>query len=213
MTHHFTLILNAPAEFEEFEELEDLLFEAGCNDALLGVSEGSVYLDFDRESEDDLSKTILQAIQEVEKVAGVRVVRVEPDDLVTLSGIAERTSRSRESVRLLVVGQRGAGTFPRPVHGFRATPKLWRWVEVAEWMAVHLETTLKSQEPRSRRRKTGPKLKKLRQDLEKARLELNRARIIAAFNGGLAVRENFSDSASAAGLMNLVVTEQAREHR
>lgn len=58
--------------------------------------------------------------------------RVEPDDLVTMSEIAERRGRSRESVRVLVAGRRGRGDFPAPVSHLRSRSRLWRWPEVAE---------------------------------------------------------------------------------
>ena len=77
-------------------------------------------------------------------------------------------------------------------------------------MAVHLEATLEAQEPRSRRRTVAPKLDELRSELERAVVELERARTIAAFNGGLAMRQNIPDSESAAGLMNLLVMEHAK---
>jgi predicted DNA-binding transcriptional regulator AlpA len=69
-------------------------------------------------------------------VDGVRVRRVEPDDLVTLSEIAERMGRTRESVRLLAAGERGAGDFPPPVSHLRSRFRLWRWSDVAAWAGV-----------------------------------------------------------------------------
>jgi predicted DNA-binding transcriptional regulator AlpA len=73
------------------------------------------------------------AIEQVESVPGVRVARLEPDDLVTMSEIAQRLGRSRESVRLLVSGERGPGGFPPPVSHLKARTRLWRWSEVAAW--------------------------------------------------------------------------------
>jgi hypothetical protein len=62
------------------------------------------------------------------------VVRVEPDDLVTAAEIAARLDRSRESVRLLIAGERGPGGFPAPISHTRTKHRLWRWSDVAAWL-------------------------------------------------------------------------------
>jgi hypothetical protein len=67
-------------------------------------------------------------------VRPLRVMRVEPDELVSASASATRTGRSRESVRLLVEGKRGPGGFPAPVAWVDAKTRLWRWSDVARWM-------------------------------------------------------------------------------
>jgi predicted DNA-binding transcriptional regulator AlpA len=56
---------------------------------------------------------------------------------VTLSEIAQRLARSRESVRLLASGERGPGDFPPPVSHLKARTRLWRWSEVAAWAKCH----------------------------------------------------------------------------
>ena len=133
--HSFTLVLAGITEITS--EVEDRLFEAGCDDALLGIRDGVAFLDFDRESE-SLLDAILSAISNVEQSGlEVKVIRVEPDDLVSASEIAERTGRSRESIRLLAAGRRGSGGFPPPVRGLKSRMRLWRWAEVIAWMAEH----------------------------------------------------------------------------
>ena len=47
--HTFDVYLVGVAEFTR--ELEDRLFESGCDDALLAIKDGRVYLTFDREAE------------------------------------------------------------------------------------------------------------------------------------------------------------------
>ena len=134
-THTFTLVLSGITEIDA--EVEDRLFEAGCDDALLSTRDGVPYLDFDRESE-SLLAAITSAISDVESAGlDLRVIRVEPDELVTASEIAERTGRSRESIRLLAAGKRGRGGFPPPVRGLKSRMRLWRWAEVIAWMAEH----------------------------------------------------------------------------
>jgi len=127
--HQFTLVITG--DLESAEPI-DALFEAGCDDATFGTVDHVGYGDFIRESP-SLGEAVRSAIQEVESVGDLRVVRVEPDDLVTMNEIAERMGRSRESVRLLIKGARGPGGFPPPVSHLKARSRLWRWSEVAVW--------------------------------------------------------------------------------
>ena len=71
--HHFTLIVDGPDVQEE--ALVDALFEAGCDDGLVGRSEGIQYIEFDREGP-DREVARLSAVADVEKVPGVRVARI-----------------------------------------------------------------------------------------------------------------------------------------
>lgn len=64
-------------------------------------------------------------------------VRVD-QDLVSIPDVAERTGRSRESIRLLVEGKRGPGTFPSPVGIVGTGTRVWPWAVVVEWFATEL---------------------------------------------------------------------------
>ena len=107
----------------------------GCEDATFGSVDGVRYGDFHREAV-GLGDALFSAVKEVESVQGLTVLRVEPDDLVTASEIAERLGRTRESVRLLVAGERGGGDFPAPVSHLRSRSRLWRWSDVTAWAAA-----------------------------------------------------------------------------
>lgn len=133
-THSFTLVLAGVRELSE--DLETAVYEAGCDDALLGIRSGVAFLEFDREVP-SLAEAVLGAIRQVEGIDGIEVVRVEPDDLVTAAEIARRTGRSRESIRLLASGLRGPGNFPPPVQALRRRSPLWPWAQVAAWMDAH----------------------------------------------------------------------------
>lgn len=127
--HEFTLVITGGLDDGR---TVDALFEAGCDDATLGEVDGVGYADFQRQA-GSFGEAVRSAIEQVESVPGLRVVRVEPDDLVTMSEIAARLGRSRESVRLLISGARGPGAFPPPVSHLKARSRLWRWSEVAAW--------------------------------------------------------------------------------
>jgi hypothetical protein len=72
----FTLILEG---VEVTDDVADALYEAGCDDALFGSSDGVVFLDFNREAP-SLREAVLSAIADVEKAGvGAKVIRVEPN--------------------------------------------------------------------------------------------------------------------------------------
>lgn len=117
------------------DEALNALAEAGCDDATVGSSGGFQHLDFDREA-GSYVEAVLSAVNDVEvAVPGVRVVRILPDEYVALAEIAQRTGRTRESVRLLSIGERGPGNFPPPAARSDERNKLWRWSDVALWFA------------------------------------------------------------------------------
>jgi len=70
--HHFTLIVEG-TDLQTDPTIE-ALFEAGCDDATVGRSNGVQYIAFDREAE-SLAEAVHSAQREVEKVEGVRVTR------------------------------------------------------------------------------------------------------------------------------------------
>jgi hypothetical protein len=63
MAYPFVLVLNGVSEIEE--GLEDALFNAGCDDAILYSTNGQVCLEFDREAE-NLVSAVVSAIHAVE---------------------------------------------------------------------------------------------------------------------------------------------------
>ena len=157
--HVFALVIEGPILQDAFL---DALYEAGCSDALFGTVDEVGYGDFTRLGP-TFTDAIASAIRDVESVEGLRVVRIEPDDLLTMSEIAGRLGRSRESVRLLISGRRGPGAFPAPVSHLPSRSRLWRWSDVAAWMG-----TLPSK-------------------------ELERSRVIAAVNAALELRRQQPD--------------------
>lgn len=132
---HFTLIVDG-ADLQS-EPFINALFEAGCDDATVGRVDGVQYVDFDREAE-SLGEAIISAVRDVEKVDGVQVARVADAGLVSMTDIATRLGRTRESVRLLVTGARGPGGFPAPVTDPRGRYRLWRWSDVTHWLTTKL---------------------------------------------------------------------------
>lgn len=148
----------------------DALHQAGCDDATFGVRDGAAYAIFDREAA-SFSDALRGAIADVSRaLPRARIVRVEPDDLVTMATIATRCGRSRESIRLLANEERGPGGFPPPVAYVDERTRLWHWPDVARWLNEH----------------------------RKARIEIdaNAANLVAAMNAAFDLRDHAANLAS-----------------
>jgi predicted DNA-binding transcriptional regulator AlpA len=128
-TFEFTLIVSGIDS--ETDGFEDAFFEAGCDDATISVQKGVIVLDFAREA--TTFSTALAAACEDAARAGAIVERVEPDHLVSLSDVAERSGLTRQAISLYANAERGRG-FPKPIARVTSNLPLWDWVEVAEWL-------------------------------------------------------------------------------
>lgn len=87
-SHHFTLVVEG-ANLQD-EAVIDRLFEAGCDDALVSSTNGVQYVDFDREAA-SFDAAVLSAVADVERVSGVRVVRLAGDWPDSIADIAARS--------------------------------------------------------------------------------------------------------------------------
>ena len=134
-TYHFTLIVDGPDM--QSGAVIDALYEAGCDDAVIGRTDGIQYIEFDREAA-GLVEAVLSAVADIERLDGVNVIRIADAGLVSMADIAARTGRTREGVRLLVAGARGPGGFPPPANDPRSRYRLWRWSDVERWLAASL---------------------------------------------------------------------------
>lgn len=135
--YNFTLIVEGTDL--QTDEAQNALFESGCDDATFGVVDGVQFAEFDREA-GSYAQALTSAIATIQRtIKGARVIHVEPDELVTMSEIADRLDRSRESIRLLIAGERGPGDFPAPVSHVRTRNRLWRWPDVLRWFATRYE--------------------------------------------------------------------------
>jgi predicted DNA-binding transcriptional regulator AlpA len=130
-TYQFILVLRNVDE--NTPKLEDSLYEAGCDDALINFRNGAVYLDFDREAS-SLEQAVISAIRNVESASiGATVFHVAPEDLVTESEVAKRLKMKRQAVSLWIKGERRK-SFPKPVMKLADKSPLWKWREITEWL-------------------------------------------------------------------------------
>ena len=86
--HHFTLIVEG-RDMQQDEAI-DALLEGGCDDGTAGCSDGVQFVVFDREAE-SLDEAVLSAVADIERVQGLKVVRVADAGLVSMADIAART--------------------------------------------------------------------------------------------------------------------------
>ena len=77
-TYTFTLIVDGPDL--QAGELADHVFEAGCDDALIGWADGVQLADFDREA-DTLEDALRSAVAELGSIAGVTAVRLADEHI------------------------------------------------------------------------------------------------------------------------------------
>src|SRR5689334_17300129 len=104
-TYQFAIIASGPNPNED--NFEDRFFEAGCDDATISFQKGLIILEFSREAK-SFAHAIASAFANVHK-AGAKVERFEPDHLVNLSDIAQRSGMSRAAISLYCKGERGVG--------------------------------------------------------------------------------------------------------
>lgn len=130
-TYKFTIVLKNVDE--NTPDLEDSLYEAGCDDALVNFINGTVYLDFDRKAF-SLEDAVISAIKDIETASiPIEVTSVGPENLVTESEIANRLNKKRQTVSLWIRGKRRK-SFPHPVMRIAEKSPLWNWHEVIQWL-------------------------------------------------------------------------------
>lgn len=131
LNYKFTLVIKGVHEIST--DLENTLYESGCDDTLIHSNNGAVFLEFGRFAK-SLEEAVQTAIKDVEKSKIYEVAVVEPADFVTIAEIARRSKLSREYIRKLVKGERGTGGFPSPLAGTSSTTLIYSWVEVSAWL-------------------------------------------------------------------------------
>lgn len=132
MPYAFTIVTDDRGSSEEIAER----LYPNCADATFGESDLIVSISFHREAHSFL-EAATSAIADL-AAGGCSAICIQSTDIVDLPGIARKTKRTRESVRLLIAGRRGPGSFPAPAYpDHRAIMRLWHWSDVERWFAVY----------------------------------------------------------------------------
>jgi hypothetical protein len=75
-THEFSLIYTGVADLTD--EFANAMYEAGCDDALIGIRDGFFFADFGRTAP-TFRDALISAIEDIERSGQpLRLVRVEP---------------------------------------------------------------------------------------------------------------------------------------
>ncbi len=132
-TFTFRLIIDRPDL--QHDRTLDALYEGGFDDATFGVENGVQYIELAREAGSYGTALFgaMAALREI--VPDVVISDVDRGEYVTMSEIARRMGRSRESIRLLAGGARGPGGFPQPAKRVASRSEMWLWPEVLSWFA------------------------------------------------------------------------------
>lgn len=136
-SYDFILRFLLPDERATPDALLDRLFEAGCDDATIGVGKpGRIALDFTRQA-DTAEAAVSSAIAQVRQAAPDALLLEAAPDLVNLADLAELLGCSRQNLRKYATGDIRASqvAFPEPL--LSGNPSLWRLAEVAVWLDRH----------------------------------------------------------------------------
>ena len=130
MEYVFTLKYQLADEHQGHDQLLEHLFEAGCDDATVGIGQpGRIALAFRREAPDAWS-AIHSALGDVKRaIASARLVEAGPD-FVGLTDVADLAGVTRQNMRKLMLAH--ASRFPLPVH--EGNPSVWHLSDVLAWL-------------------------------------------------------------------------------
>ena len=129
-TYHFSILIRDT----DLHDLEDRLYEAGCDDALLCFYNQTPYLEFDREAE-SAEAAVRSALGNI-RAAGFGDLVLQESGVATLSEMAARAGLTRAALSNYATGKRG-GSFPAPMYGVGSGSALYSWPEVAGWLHRH----------------------------------------------------------------------------
>lgn len=135
--YDFTLALTGADKITT--DLENALYEHGCDDATLSQSHQRLWLDVTREA-CSFEEAVLAAVQDVRRVGAaiglpLDVVAIDVCPLITQAGMARRLGCSRQYVGQLVAAGRKGRAFPAAECHLQEGMPLWRWALVASWLA------------------------------------------------------------------------------
>jgi len=142
MEYEFILKYALHDENADASQYLDALFEAGCDDATIGVGKmGAIALEFVREAA-SAYEAVLSAIADVKKaIPDAELIEVSPD-LVTPTEIATVIGCSRQNIQKIIANPKKR--FPNPIHQSSAGG-IWHLEPVLRWFmedGVSIDQTL-----------------------------------------------------------------------
>ena len=109
----------------------ELLGQAGCDDALIGVGKkGRIVLEFCREANNAI-EAVISALKNVKKaIPDAKLIEATPD-LVGISDIAKIIGVTRQNIRKTI--QNNFDSFPSPIHEGKSS--IWHLSNVLNWFS------------------------------------------------------------------------------
>lgn len=143
--YEFALRFQLPTHNDQPEEFLDSLYEAGCDDAVVGVGlPGYIALDFAREAA-NAQDAVQSAISDIKKaIPGVKLIEVAPD-LLNTSEIADLVSSrvgkiTRQAMRKYALGHIAKVKSRFPAAAVSSSSPLWHLDEVVRWLVENKKT-------------------------------------------------------------------------
>jgi hypothetical protein len=128
--YSFTLKFNFPSSQVDSDAYIEQLYEAGCDDALIGIGkQGLIALEFMR-SATSAFEAVSSAIVDVRKVIPDAILIEATPDFVGLTDTAKILGCSRQNIRNLIFN--GDPRSPSPV--YEGTPSIWHLAELLTWL-------------------------------------------------------------------------------
>lgn len=129
--YDFALVFKLNQSDLNLEHYLELLYEAGCDDAIIGVGKpGYLALDFIRES-GSAYDAIASAIANVKSVlAEAELIHISPD-LVGIKELASIFGCTRQNIQKFV----SKPTFPNPV--YKGSQVIWHLAAVLDWFVAN----------------------------------------------------------------------------
>lgn len=135
--YEFILTFTLPDPQDDPAQYLDVLFDAGCDDTVVGTgTPGTISIEFIRDS-DSADKAVTSAVRDVIKaIPDASLVEAKPD-MVGLTDVAEILDCSRQNIRKYAVGY---PDFPRPT--ITGKFQLWHLWEIAKFDKFSIPKTI-----------------------------------------------------------------------
>lgn len=135
--YEFTLTFTLPNAQNDPVQYLDALFDAGCDDAIVGTGiSDTISLEFNRDA-DSATNAVESAIHDVQvAIPGASLIEAKPD-MVGLTDISEILDCSRQNIRKYAVGY---SNFPRPA--ITGKFQLWHLWEIAKFDKFSIPETI-----------------------------------------------------------------------
>lgn len=128
----FTITVGGAIASDQEGQFLDRVYEAGCDDGVVGFNEGTPFIEFMREA-DSAEEAITSAIANIE-AAGYQAQYLEESGLMLLADIAHRVEIKSTTLHNFKTGLRGPGKFPKAVSGLDSKSQLYPYQDVVRWL-------------------------------------------------------------------------------